>query len=230
MKSKFQMDTSHLRNYFLTGLVLLLPVALTIIIVTFLFNLLTAPFEGLMRNLLTSIGIYHGGFWFFSEEQLINMTSKVLILVLIIGLTVLLGAIARWFFINWLIKIGESVVTRIPLIGSIYKTSQDVIKTIFTSKTSSFKQVVLAPYPSKGTYALGLITKEGVTNHDKEVLGNRVTVFVPTTPNPTSGFLLLYETKDLIYLDMPIEDALKFVISCGVITSPINRMERPVEG
>ena len=165
------MDTSHLRNYFLTGLVLLLPVALTIIIVTFLFNLLTAPFEGLMRNLLTSIGIYHGGFWFFSEEQLINMTSKVLILVLIIGLTVLLGAIARWFFINWLIKIGESVVTRIPLIGSIYKTSQDVIKTIFTSKTSSFKQVVLAPYPSKGTYALGLITKEGVTNHDKEVLG-----------------------------------------------------------
>ena len=223
MKSQFKFDTTHLRNYFLTGLVLLLPIALTIIIVTFLFNLLTAPFEGLMHSFLTSIGIYHGGFWILSEEQLVNMTSKILIFVLILGLTILLGAIARWFFINWLIRFGEAVVTRIPLIGSIYKTSQDVIKTIFTSKTSSFKQVVLAPYPSKGTYALGLITKEGVTSHDKEVLGDRVTVFVPTTPNPTSGFLLLYEVKDLIYLDMAIEDALKFVISCGVITSPINR-------
>ncbi len=219
--------THHFRNYFLTGLVLLLPIALTVIIVSFLFNLLTHPFEGMMTSFLHSIGIFEGGLWFISEGQLVYWTSKFLILLLLFAITLFLGAVARYFFFNWLLKMGEALVNRIPLIGTIYKTCQDVIQTIFTSQTKSFKQVVLAPYPSKGTLALGLITKEEVTTHDKELLGERVSVFIPTTPNPTSGFLLLYEKKDLIYLDMAIEDALKFVISCGVIFSPIRPMAQP---
>ncbi len=220
-ESNFKFDTSKIKNYFVTGIVLLLPVALTLLIVSFLFNLLTRPFEGLMTALIRSMGIFNRGFLFLSQDQLILYTSKLLILVFLVVLTVLLGALARWFFIHWIIRLGEAIVNRIPLIGSIYKTSQDVISTIFTTQTKSFKQVVLVPYPNNYTKCLGLITREKVDGVRGEHFKDPVAVFIPTTPNPTSGFLLLFERTDVVYLDMSIEEALKYIISCGVIMTPI---------
>jgi uncharacterized membrane protein len=109
-------------------------------------------------------------------------------------------------------------VKKIPFVRTIYRTCQDVIKTIFTSKTNSFKQVVLVKFPNPNTYSLGFLTGDQMPGFQDCVHGSGITVFIPTTPNPTSGFLMMYKREDVLYLDMKVEDAFKFIISCGVIT------------
>lgn len=223
---EYPFDTHKLKNYFVTGIAILLPVALTILIVGFLFNLLTNPFVGVMSAIMRKIGIFDGGIWFISESALVLVVSKILILIFLLSITILLGFFARWFFVNWVLKLGENIVHKIPLISSVYKTSQDVIQTIFTSQTKSFKQTVLIPYPNKYTWSLGLITRDEIPGLKNSKMKDPVAVFIPTTPNPTSGFLLIFEREDVIYVDMSIEDALKYVISCGVIIAPINPISK----
>ena len=112
---------------------------------------------------------------------------------------------------------------RIPIIRTVYKTCQEVINTIFATKTKSFKQVVLVPFPDEGSYSIGLVTQENIPNLAKKSCDDLTAVFVPTTPNPTSGFLMMFEEKDLIHLDMKIEDAFKYIISCGECHPPFRK-------
>jgi Uncharacterized conserved protein len=216
-------ESISFKSAFVTGIVILLPLALTVTILGFIFNFLTDPFTGVVSSLMKHYSPFPNGFFFLTQEQLIYYTSKFLVFLAVIGVTVALGILARWFFFNTLISFGESIVEKIPFINTIYKTSQDVIKTIFTSDTQSFKQVVLVPYPNKNTLAIGLVTKEDIGEHMGSPL---VSVFVPTTPNPTSGFLMLFKKDELIYLDMSIENAIKYVISCGVISTPISALQK----
>lgn len=217
-----------MKKYFITGLVILLPLALTLAIISFIFNFLTAPFVGIVRHIFNYFGFVESGFLFFSAEQVQILLSKLLILLLLLLFTLSLGAIARWFFIHALIKLWDYVFHRIPFVSSIYKTCQEVINTIFTSKTKSFKQVVLVPFPSAEMQSIGLVTNEELKglSSSKEVY---TAVFVPTTPNPTSGFLVFFKKSDLVYLDMSVENAFKYVISCGVIASPFTPIV-PEEG
>lgn len=206
---------NNLKKFFVTGLVILLPLTLTLVIVAFIFNLLTDPFVGMVSGILKHFDLLEGGFWIFSGQELQRYGSQILILVALFLFTAFLGYVARWVFFHYFFRFGEKILNRIPFISTIYKTSQDVINTIFTSQTNSFKQVVMVHFPSKESYTIGLITRESIPQLEKEE--SYVAVFVPTTPNPTSGFLLMAKQKDLIYLDMKIEEALKYVISCGVI-------------
>jgi uncharacterized membrane protein len=205
------------KKYFITGLVILLPLALTIAIVVFIFNLLTTPFLGVVKTVFDRYDLFETGFLFFKADQLQSFIAQLLILVSLFLLTVGLGFIARWFFFRSLLKIAEFIVRHIPLVSSIYKTCQDVIKTIFTSKTKSFKQVVIVRFPNPETCSIGLITRESMPSLKDTNYSDAVAVFVPTTPNPTSGFLVMCKPDDLIYLDMRVEDAFKYVISCGMI-------------
>lgn len=215
-----------MKKYFITGLVILLPVALTIAIVIFVFNLLTIPFLGLVKTIFDHYGIFENGFLFLNAQQVENLVAQFLILVSLFFITLLLGYIARWFFFHTMIKFAEYIVRQIPLVNTIYKTSKDVIKTIFTSETKSFKQVVLVRFPNPETYSIGLVTREGIPGLKDTDYDDAVAVFVPTTPNPTSGFMVMYKQKDLIYLDMKVEDAFKYVISCGVIMPDFKKMDR----
>lgn len=210
-----------MKKYFITGLVILLPVALTLAIVFFLFNLLTEPFVGIVKAIFSHFSLLQTGFLFFSADQIQKYISQLLILVLLFFFTVGLGLLARWFFFHYFISLWEIILLRIPFISSIYTTCQDVIQTLFTTGSSSFKQVVVVPFPSTNTLAIGLVTKDNIPSIDNTA-ETMVAVFVPTTPNPTSGFLMMYKKEDLIYLDMKVEDALKYVISCGMISSPLN--------
>lgn len=206
-----------MKKSFITGLVILLPLATTLFIVAFAFNFLTGPFAGILNPIFNYYGFFKKGFLFLSPEQTQQYVSQLLVFISLFLFTVALGAIARWFFIHYLIQFWDWVLYRIPIVRTIYKTSQEVMKTIFTTETNSFKQVVMVPFPNADSYALGLITKEELLIHTQSPL---VAVFVPTTPNPTSGFLLMLDKKELIYLDMRIEDAFKYIISCGVIHAP----------
>jgi uncharacterized membrane protein len=222
----------NMKKYFITGLVILLPVALTLAIVIFIFNLLTVPFLGLVKAVFGHYHLLEEGFLLLSARHIQNLVAKILILISLFFIVIGLGFIARWFFFKTFMKFAEYMVKRIPLVSSIYRTCQEVIKTIFTSKTKSFKQVVLVRFPHPHTYSIGLVTREEIPSLANTSHADAVAVFIPTTPNPTSGFLIMFKPNDLIYLDMKVEDAFKYIISCGVISPDFNtipKVESPIE-
>ncbi len=212
-----------MRKYFVTGLAILLPLAMTVAIVAFMVHILTAPFIGFVKPALQHFDLFRHGLLLLTTEQVVQYVSQAIILILLFLVTVLLGWLTRWFFIHTFLRISDYVLHRIPLINTIYKTSKDVIKTIFGSDSRSFKQVALVPFPGPHVRSIGLITREDVPG-DHE--GELTAVFVPTTPNPTSGFMMLFDRKDITYLDMSIENAFKYIISCGVIASPFKAVEQ----
>lgn len=206
-----------MKRYFITGLVILLPLAVTLAVMVFIFNLLTEPFAGAVRAIIDHYNIFSNGFLFFSAAQFQFFISQILVLLFMFFFTVLLGMIAHWFFVHYLIRFWDYIFHRIPVVNTVYKACQDVINTLFASKTKSFKQVVLVPFPHPESQSIGLVTQDDIQGIFKDQKSSLVAVFVPTTPNPTSGFLMMYEAKDIKYIDMKVEDAFKYVISCGVI-------------
>lgn len=209
-----------MKKYFLTGLVILLPLALTIVVVSFIFNLLTDPFVGIFRGVLAHFDLLEKSFLFWTPEQLQNYASKLLILVLLFFITIGLGALARWFFFRYFLGLWNYILHRIPIVRTIYKTFQDAISTLFNTQTNSFKQVVMVPFPNPLSYTIGLVTRDNLPDIKNTGSKNLVAVFVPTAPNPTSGFLMIFKEEEIVYLDMKVEDAFKYIISCGVILTP----------
>lgn len=210
-----------MKKYFVTGLVVLLPLALTLAIIMFMVNLLTAPFIGVAQGILSYLGLLDQGFLFLSAQEIQLIFSKIIILVVLFFGTVALGALGRWFFFHYMLSLWDYVLHRIPLVSSIYKAIQEVIKTLFESKTKSFKQVVLVPFPGIDNYSVGLVTGDPISGLPHSKGDDVISVFVPTTPNPTSGFMMLFSVKDVVFLDMKVEDALKYILSCGVVMSPL---------
>lgn len=208
------------KKSFVTGLIILLPIAVTLAVIVFIFNLLTTPFLGVVKSFLERYHLFENGFFLLNAREFQTLIAQVLILFTLIGVTIGLGIIARWFFFRSLVRLAEYIVQKIPFVSAIYRTCQDVVQTIFTSKTKSFKQVVLVKFPSSQAYTLGLITREEMPLLREGDQESSIAVFVPTTPNPTSGFLVMYKQEDLLYLDMKVEDAFKYIISCGVIVPP----------
>ena len=110
-----------------------------------------------------------------------------------------------------------------PFISSVYSLLKQVFETFFSNKKQSFNQVVLLEYPRKGLWVIGFVSAQTKGEVSKKVKDKMLNVFVPTTPNPTSGFLLFVPEKETIKLNMSVEDGLKFVISCGIVTPPQGR-------
>lgn len=206
-----------MRKYFLTGLVILLPLAVTIMIVAFIVNFLTQPFIGLTVDMLSSVSWDSKNLSLFVSPTVIWYISRIVILVALFLFTLFLGMFARWFFFRSLLKVSEKIMGRIPLVNKIYKTTKEIIKTFFSDNSQSFKKVVLVPFPSSNTYCVGLVSREAPPLLEQQLQEELVSIFIPTTPNPTSGFILLFKRKDVIELPIKTEDALKFIVSCGVI-------------
>jgi uncharacterized membrane protein len=205
------------KKSFVTGLVIWLPLALTAALTLFIVNFLTRPFVGFVESQLLAWEVLPNGLLLLSQQQIHHYTSQFLILALLFFFTLALGFFARWFFFHSLLNLGNKLVHSIPFVNKVYKTSQDVITTLFQSQSEAFTQVVVVPFPNQTTLSLGLVTREAPPVCSDAVNEQLISVFVPTTPNPTSGYLLMLRQKDIIYLDMPIEDAVKFIISVGVI-------------
>jgi len=197
-----------MKKYFITGLVILLPLAVTIAIVIFIVNFLTKPFVNSVSSVLEHIGL---------SRQFIVYSSKILILIALFAFTLMLGMITRWFFIKSLFNLGDRIIHRIPIINTVYKTSQDIIKTLFVSDKKSFKQVVMIEFPRPGVYSLGLIARESPPTCSSKSGKSLISVLIPTTPNPTTGFLLMLPPEAIIHIDMKPEEAIKYIVSCGVI-------------
>ncbi len=203
-----------MRKHFITGLVILLPLAITLVVVGMIINFLTQPFVGLVSDLCERFSFYakHKGY--------LKIVLQIILLFGLFFATVLLGFLTRLMVFKSLLSVYDKVLHRIPIIKTVYKAAQQVMTTIFGSQSGSFKQVVMVPFPNRGVYCIGLIAGDApsiCSNVDpKDPL---LTVFIPTTPNPTSGFLTLFKRSDVVFLDMKIEDAFKYIISCGVLNS-----------
>lgn len=201
-----------MKKYFLTGLAIFLPLAITIAIVVFLVNLLTKPFVGITSDILAHIH------WPFSPEKFIHYGSKILALIFIVLVILVLGLFGRWFLFRAFLNLSNFLLHRIPIVNKVYKTIQDMLKTLLSSDKKSLQQVVMVPFPYPDCYSIGFLSRESPETCSETVNSELISVFVPTTPNPTTGFLMLFKKEDLIYLDMKTEDAVKFIVSCGVIT------------
>lgn len=202
-----------MRKLFFTGLVILLPFTLTLLIVLFVANLFTSPFEGTVASLLDYYGLLDHPFLFFSGEQILFFSSKLLALVALFVLIVLIGILGQMVIAKTIFRFSEYMIHRIPFVNKLYKSTQDVVQTVFKSKGSSFSQAALVPFPHPGAYSMGLISEiQTAEKHADNVL-----VFIPGTPNPTAGFMLTYKYEEIIFLDMKVEDAIKFMISCGTL-------------
>ena len=194
----------RLRIHFLTGLVVLTPIVVT----AYVFWKLFFKVDGLLSGLLTEWGFYN----------LIGRKIPGVGFVILVFFILFTGMLTRNFVGKKLIEISDTIMTRIPIVNRMYTAIQQISQAFLTKKGSVFRKAVLVEYPRQGVYAIGFLTsvsKGEVQERTETEIGN---VFLPTTPNPTSGFLLLVPRTDITPLDMTIEEALKLVISGGTVT------------
>lgn len=206
-----------LKKQFLTGLAILLPIAITLFILNFAINILTKPFVGFVDNVLDYYGLLNRPFLFFSGDQVLQFISKLLILIFLSGFIIIVGMFGQHYIISYMVRFGDYLMNRIPFVNKIYKVTQDVVHTLVGSRGTSFNQVVLVPFPHDKCYSLGFITNDSLPEDTDEKQKNMVSIFIPGAPNPTFGFMLLFRRDRLIFIDMKTEDALKFLVSCGVM-------------
>jgi len=204
-----------MKQRFLTGLVILLPLAITIWILALFIRLATQPFKAGTEALLENFGLFQDGWWVFSEQQMLHGTTTLLILLGIFFGLFLLGLLSRWFFVNFAWKGVERLLLKVPFVSGIYKSCRDFIGVIFSTRDPSFSRVVWFPFPTKEQKALAVITNEMLLTTDGSLPQEFVSVYLPGTPNPTVGFLLLCPKKDIVPTNIPVDSAMKWVISCG---------------
>jgi uncharacterized membrane protein len=204
-----------MKKYFITGLLTLLPLTITIWVVHMVIRFFTKPFLGIATAIADHLPISSLGF--ISKEHFIRLLSPLFVLVGLFLLMLFLGAVARRFFFGRMLRLGDKLLYKIPLVNKVYKTSKEIVKSLFASKAGSFQQVVMIPFPYKDCYCIGLIARDAPKTCSEAEHDDLVSVFVPTTPNPTAGFLVMSRKSELIYLTMKSEEAIKYIISCGVI-------------
>lgn len=203
-----------MKRVFLSGLAVLLPVALTFLILLFILNFLTNPFVNLFENWVSET---NPGFFDHISPKAFHYLTQFIILITLFFVTVIVGALGRVFFIRYFLKLGDKIINKLPVVNKIYKTTKDIIKSLFSPDAGSFQKVVLVPFPSTTEYCLGLLSgapPKACQDKESEELA---TVLLPTAPHPISGYLLIFKKKDVIELDMSIEDAIKFTVSCGIV-------------
>ena len=206
------------RRNLITGTLIIGPIALTIYLLYYLFLFLDGIFSRVMNYLLRQ-GL---GVTVLGTEPLPGLGLITLVIVVL-----LTGWGARNVIGRWVIKRSQEILDRIPLVNNVYKAFDQISQAIFSGRKDLFKKAVLIQYPSKGIYSIGVITADTVGAIQDYLPEEMVSVFITTTPNPTTGFQIFVARKDLIELDMPIEDAMKIVISGGIVI-PGARIISPV--
>ena len=196
---------TKIRSYFLTGIIVTAPVGLTFYVAILFIGFIDSK----VKNIIPSK--YH-------YDNILPFDIPGIGLIVVFILLTFIGFLTAGLIGRYIIKLGERIISRLPIIRSIYGALKQIFESILNSSSKSFREVVLIEYPRKGIWAIGFIT--GNTKGEVKSLSNMemVNVFLPTTPNPTSGFLLFLPRKDVKILNMTIEEGIKMVISGGIVT------------
>jgi len=208
LKRKPVSFSARWRGYFFTGLVIVAPVVLTIYLIWTIITLVDAwvvPWVPAIYRPETYLGTGVPGFG----------------VIIFLFFTAIVGWATRGIFGRQILRMWENLVERTPFVRSIYNAVKQISETVVNQSNTSFKQAALIEYPRKGLWAVAFVSTD-TKGEVPEKLGGAdlLSVFLPTTPNPTSGFLLFVPREDIVFLDMEIEDAAKLVISAGLVVPP----------
>ena len=196
-----------LKSYFLTGLLVLTPLVLTVFIIWRLFFAIDGLLQGFIsKQIIARLGFQIG-------DQPITGLGFITIILLIL----LTGFFARNYVGRKILLIGDNLVSKIPIINRIYIAFQQISQAFLSEKSEVFEKAVLIEYPRKGIHSIGFFTQDTKGEVQNRLDKDVVSVFIPTTPNPTSGFLLFVPKEDAQPMDMSVEEAMKLVISGGAI-------------
>ena len=201
---------TRLRNYFLTGLLVTAPPALTI----YLAVLFVSFIDNKVRHLIPEE---------YNPEQYLPFAIPGLGVVIVIVALIVLGAFTTGYLGRLFVRIWERMWEKMPFVSGIYSTFKQLFETVFSKKSNAFRQVVLVEFPSKDVWTVAFVTSDvpyALSNalNDNEL----ISVYVPTTPNPTSGYWGMYRRQEVIPLDISVEDGLKMVISLGIVSKKKN--------
>lgn len=196
---------ARLRAYFIAGVLVTAPVTitawLTITIVNFVDNRIAKllPGEVIIGN--------------FDASKIPGLGVIVAFIALIV-----VGMLATNFLGRFFLKIGENILDRLPIVRSLYGATKQIFETVFANQSEAFREVVMVEYPRKGAWVIGFLTGRTKGEVQDKTSSDTVNIFVPTTPNPTSGFLLFVPEKDVIKMNMSVEEGIKLVVSAGIVT------------
>lgn len=197
-----------LKRSFVTGLVVLLPLGVTFIVIKFLLEKIGQPastlFFGAWSNLL--------------DKQWIEILASVISIFIVIAIITAFGWLSKFFLGKSLLKFTENLIQNIPFINTIYNTVKQIVDTLGKNKQAVFQKAVLVHFPNETMYSIGFLTNRSVGETQEKTKETVCNVFVPTTPNPTSGFLIMVPEDKLVVLDMSVGDAIKLIISGGAVT------------
>lgn len=202
---------TSLRNAFVTGLVLLAPLAVTWVVFSWLLGQVGGGFRPI--------------FFFFVPETLLAHPSldivwNLLATLIVIFLVTLLGYFSRYVFSHYFGQIAERIIQTIPGVSTVYGTVKQIVETFGSSSKNVFSKAVMIEFPRKGTWSIGFLTNKGQGEPQAKTADEVWTVFVPTTPNPTTGFLILLPKREIVELDMSVGDGMKLIISGGTVVPP----------
>jgi len=201
---------------FYTGLAIILPVVISLGIMKWLFGTV-ANITDLLLFFLHWLPIDRNWIYVDGKDGQMLIHWSLLALCLAVGLITLTGRLARHFLGKKLIQLMDYIMLKVPLLNKIYGTLKQVNEAFTSSKKSSFKQVVLVEFPKDGMYSVGFVTNEHHEEVQQKIPERVISVFVPTTPNPTTGFLLLLPEEKVTKLDMSVADGIKFIVSLGSV-------------
>ncbi len=200
----------RLRAYFFAGILVTAPITITVALAVWIIGYIDDQIVPLIPERYNP-ELYFQHYLGF-DFGLPGLGVVVLVLVI-----TLIGAFAAGLVGRWVVRLGEKLLDRMPIIRSLYKLTKQIFQTVLENQSNAFRQAVLVEYPRKGLWAVAFVTAETRGELREKLQRETVNVFLPTTPNPTSGFLLFVPKEDIKILDMPIEDAVKLVISAGIV-------------
>lgn len=208
---------SGLRTNFLTGLVVVAPIGMTL----WLIWTITGQIDSWVLPFIPTT---------FTLKPYIGIDLRGLGVIIFLIFTIIVGWLTKGIMGKSLLKLGEDIVDRMPVVRSIYNGLKQLAETVFAQSETSFDKVCIIEYPRKGIYAIAFIstTTKGEVNRKIPEAEQMISVFLPTTPNPTSGFLLFLPQSDLIELDMTVGDAMKLVISAGLVYPNMKDADQPL--
>ncbi len=204
-----------MRKQLFTGFIIILPLALTLMVFFFLFDVFTSPFIAVVDPIIVQI---QKQFLVKLPPSITLFVARIFSLIFLCVFILLLGMMTHWLIVRKLIDLGEKFMDRIPFVSTVYRTSREVLKALFSTKgKKAFKKPVMIPFPGKPNYSLGFLAGEVAPECQEKIQTPLVSVFSPTAPHPISGFLFLAPKQDVRDIDMTNEEVVKFLVSCGMI-------------
>ncbi len=205
-----------MKRYLLAGLLVWLPLAITIWVLHAILGML----DGVFAALLTATQAVLPD----AVSPLLDMLKRIPglgVIVMVAGL-ILTGVLATNIAGQWALRQGSKILNQIPIVKSIYSSVKQVSDTLFSSSGNAFREAVLVQYPREGSWTIAFVTGKPGGEAAEHLHADYLSLYVPTTPNPTSGFFLMVPRKDVIELAMSVDEALKYIISMGVVAPPVH--------